>query len=306
MKKIISIILSSVLALSICVSASAATGYVHNGMNANIEYDAIVKDGKLYVPVSKVAFYGMVRSSEDASKGTVTIEALGRSGYFTLTAGSNIAKKNGVNIVISGTPFMSSGVMYGPADFIGEQLGLSIVYDSASNIVTISNTGDGKISTVTEQQTAAAPGEKMVTKSELEAAGKGPDSVNWRYQQDYLANKPIPESALIYKQKAAAPSTSSSGEKMVTKSQLEAAGKGPDSVNWRYQQDYLANKPIPESALIYKPKTQKKSSSSSSSSSGYTPSDKGLIGDIFSPITDTFDAIFGKGSSDYYLEHGHL
>ncbi len=254
MKKIMSFILSSVLALSMCLSVSAAsTVYSYNRYNANIDYDAIVKDGKLYVPVCKVAFYGMVKSSEDTLKGTVTIEALGRSGYFTLTAGSNTARKNGVNIVISGTPFMANGVMYGPADFIGEQLGLSINYDSANNMVTISDTGDGKISTVTEQQASANPGEKMVTKSELEAAGKGPDSVNWRYQQDYLANKPIPESA-----------------------------------------------------LIYKPKTQNKASSSSSSNSSYKPSDKGIIGDIFSPITDTFDALFGKGSSDYYLEHGHL
>ncbi|MDO5388013.1 MAG: hypothetical protein Q4F63_02145 [Clostridia bacterium] len=96
---------------------------------------------------------------------------------------------------------------------------------------------------------------QMVTKSQLEAAGKGPDSVNWRYQEDYLANRPIPESALIYKNPVETqPTTNSTGEKMVTKSQLEAEGKGPDSVNWRYQEDYLANKPIPESALIYKQK----------------------------------------------------
>ncbi len=135
--------------------------------------------------------------------------------------------------------------------------------------------------------------EKMVTKSQLEAAGKGPDSVNWRYQQDYLANKPIPESALIYKQKTAQASTNSSGEKMVTKSQLEAAGKGPDSVNWRYQQDYLANKPIPESALIYKPKTQ----SSSSSTPNQLLEDKynkGALGELFSPMTNLYKSIFGE------------
>ncbi|MGN1317809.1 MAG: hypothetical protein ACI4VF_02255, partial [Lachnospirales bacterium] len=76
--------------------------------------------------------------------------------------------------------------------------------------------------------------EKMVTKSQLEAEGKGPDSVNWRYQEDYLADKPIPESALVYKNSEAQTSTNSTGEKMVTKSQLEAEGRGPDSVNWRY------------------------------------------------------------------------
>ncbi|MDO4301089.1 MAG: hypothetical protein Q4D26_06825 [Clostridia bacterium] len=143
--------------------------------------------------------------------------------------------------------------------------------------------------------------EKMVTKSQLEAAGKGPDSVNWRYQEDYLADKPIPESALVYKQQTQAQqSTSSTGEKMVTKSQLEAAGKGPDSVNWRYQEDYLANKPIPESALIYKPKTNKSSSSSSSSSSS-TPNqlfedknNKGVLGEVFSPLTDLYKSIFGE------------
>ena len=158
---------------------------------------------------------------------------------------------------------------------------------------------------------ATDTGERMVTKAELEAAGKGPDSVNWRYQEDYLANKPIPESMLIYKSKtaaAAAPAVSSTGEKMVTKSELEAAGKGPDSVNWRYQEDYLANKPIPESALIYKPKAS--SSSSSSSKSTYTPSSKGLLGDILSPISDpltsTFDAIFGKGAAENYLKYGHV
>lgn len=81
-----------------------------------------------------------------------------------------------------------------------------------------------------------------ITKAEAEASGKLPYSVDYRYQQDYLDGKDVPESALYY-------------EKMVTKSQLEAAGKGPDSVNWRYQEDYLADKPIPESALIYKQKT---------------------------------------------------
>ena len=146
--------------------------------------------------------------------------------------------------------------------------------------------------------------EKMVTKSQLEAAGKGPDSVNWRYQEDYLANKPIPESALIYKQKTQQSTANASGEKMVTKSQLEAAGKGPDSVNWRYQQDYLANKPIPESALIYKPKTNKSSSSSKSSSSkssSSTPNqlfgdknNKGVFDEIFSPLTDLYKGIFGE------------
>lgn len=142
--------------------------------------------------------------------------------------------------------------------------------------------------------------ERMVTKSQLEAAGKGPDSVNWRYQEDYLAGKPIPESALIYKQKTQQSSTSS-GEKMVTKSQLEAAGKGPDSVNWRYQEDYLANKPIPESALIYKPKTNKSSSStgSSSSKSNQTSNNSnGVFGNIFddlySPLTDMYKGLFGE------------
>lgn len=125
-----------------------------------------------------------------------------------------------------------------------------------------------------------------VTKAELEASGKVPYSVDYRYQQDYLDGKDVPESALNY-------------EKMVTKSQLEAAGKGPDSVNWRYQQNYLANKPIPESALIYKPKTNKSSSSSKSSSS--TPNqlfgdknNKGVFDEIFSPLTDLYKGIFGE------------
>ena len=101
------------------------------------------------------------------------------------------------------------------------------------------------------------------------------------------------------------------GERMVTKAELEAAGKGPDSVNWRYQEDYLANRPIPESALIYKPKASSSTSSTSSSSkSTYTPSSKGLLGDILSPISDpltsTFDAIFGKGAAENYLKYGHV
>ena len=154
-----------------------------------------------------------------------------------------------------------------------------------------------------KQQTVAQPatnstGEKMVTKSQLEAAGKGPDSVNWRYQEDYLANKPIPESALIYKQKAAQESTNSSGEKMVTKSQLEAAGKGPDSVNWRYQEDYLANKPIPESALIYKPKTNTNKSNDSSTPTQLfgDKNNEGWFDKILSPMTDLYKDIFGEDS----------
>ena len=303
MKKILSLILSTVLALSLCVSVSASTTYYFNNMPLTIHNDAIYRDGMLYVPVYQSVYYANVKVSEDKGKGTVTVEALGRTGYFTLTANSNIARKNGVNIIISGTPFMSGDVLFGPADFLTDQLGLLFSYDSANNIVHITYTEGGNISNVTEPLADTPSNEKMVTKSQLEAEGRGPDSVNWRYQEDYLANKPIPESALIYKPKtAAAPATS--GEKMVTKSQLEAAGKGPDSVNWRYQEDYLANKPIPESALIYKPKTQKKASSSSSSS--YKPSEKGLIDDLFSPLTDTFDMLFGEGAAEHYQKYGTI
>lgn len=82
---------------------------------------------------------------------------------------------------------------------------------------------------------------------------------------------------------------------MVTKSQLEAAGKGPDSVNWRYQEDYLADKPIPESALIYKPKTNTSNSNSSTPTQLFEDKDnKGVVGEIFSPLTDLYKSIFGE------------
>ncbi|MGN1319108.1 MAG: hypothetical protein ACI4VF_08825, partial [Lachnospirales bacterium] len=116
-----------------------------------------------------------------------------------------------------------------------------------------------------------------------------------RYQEDYLANKPIPESALIYKPKTEKQTTSSTGEKMVTKSQLEAEGKGPDSVNWRYQEDYLANKPIPESALIYKPKTTNKSSSSSTPTQMFgDKNNAGFFDQAMSPMTDLYKIFFGE------------
>ena len=78
-----------------------------------------------------------------------------------------------------------------------------------------------------------------ITKAEIEAVGKEPYSINYKYQQDYLNGNPIPESAVYY-------------EKMVTKSELEEAGKEPDSVDEKYRTDYFANNLIPLSAVHYK------------------------------------------------------
>ncbi len=80
-----------------------------------------------------------------------------------------------------------------------------------------------------------------ITKEQIEAAGKSPYSINYKYQQDYLEGKPVPESAVYY-------------EKMVNKSSLEEAGKAPDSVDEKYREDYFADKLIPESAIHYKQK----------------------------------------------------
>lgn len=87
--------------------------------------------------------------------------------------------------------------------------------------------------------TVFASEQGYITKAEVEASGKTPYSVNYKYQQDYLNGKPIPESAVYY-------------EKMVTKSELEAAGKAPDSVDEKYRFDYFENRLIPASAIHYK------------------------------------------------------
>ena len=87
-----------------------------------------------------------------------------------------------------------------------------------------------------------------ITKEQIEASGKSPYSVNYKYQQDYLTGKPVPESAVYY-------------EKMVNKSALEAEGKGPDSVDEKYREDYFADKLIPVSAIHYKQKVSQNQSS---------------------------------------------
>lgn len=76
------------------------------------------------------------------------------------------------------------------------------------------------------------------TKAKIEASGRLPFSVNYKYQKDYLEGKPIPVSAVYY-------------EKMTTKSMLEKEGKLPDEVTEPYLQDYLNNEFIPVSALRY-------------------------------------------------------
>ncbi len=256
MKKLLSLLLSAVIisASVTAVSAADKTRYVFNGNEANISSDAIFKDGKIFVPAAEVFKLTKVKVIEKSSNNSITIEALGKPGYVSSWINTKKVILNGQSGSISAAPFKQNGVTYVPSDFVEEQIGVKISYDSSKKSIYIDSVKEGKITS-----TAKA------------------------------ANAP------------ASTAKTSTGEKMVTKSQLEAAGKGPDSVNWRYQEDYLANKPIPESALIYKPKTAPKPKTSTNSSNQAILGKEGLFDSAMSPLTDLYDSIFGAGAADEYI-----
>lgn len=201
------------------------------------------------------------------------------SGIMLFSA--NCFGAQGTNVVINGRDFtnqvvLEDGVIFAPYDSFSEAIGYPAQIDTRGTGFIVIENDDGYFINIPTNGTTSVsyytavendPYKFEEHNKELPAPVKNENStylvpirticeilgitLDWNNDTKTVIIQSAKAPASVSASSAA---VSSTGEKMVTKSQLEAEGRGPDSVYWRYQEDYLADKPIPESALIYKPK----------------------------------------------------
>lgn len=95
----------------------------------------VVKDGRIYLPLRKLADLLQCVTTWDSKSGEITINRPETS--IQLQLGSDTAQKNGRDISFDAPPFVRQGVTYVPLRFTADSFGIDIAWNSKSYIVEI-------------------------------------------------------------------------------------------------------------------------------------------------------------------------
>jgi hypothetical protein len=112
--------------------------YTLNGEEVVMDAAAYAKDGRVYAPVRYVAqAFGIEGADIIVSGNNITLLAGNRT--IQLTVGSNVAKLNGVDIVMDGVVEVINGRSYAPLSQVGNLLGVTPSWDGATQTATFTS-----------------------------------------------------------------------------------------------------------------------------------------------------------------------